>query len=69
MSLQEDARRPLSGAQEGLWYAGRLAPDSAAYNTAEAVADPHPPAPSAHTAPAGDAASADRSAPSPGAPA
>ncbi|MEU2331608.1 amino acid adenylation domain-containing protein [Streptomyces althioticus] len=37
MSLQEDARRPLSGAQEGLWYAGRLAPDSAAYNTAEAV--------------------------------
>ncbi|MFF8524702.1 amino acid adenylation domain-containing protein [Streptomyces werraensis] len=37
MSLQEDARRPLSGAQEGLWYAGRLAPDGAAYNTAEAV--------------------------------
>ncbi|CAM5334561.1 non-ribosomal peptide synthetase [Streptomyces fumanus] len=37
MSLQEDGRRPLSGAQEGLWYAGRLAPDSAAYNTAEAV--------------------------------
>ncbi|MFE6364411.1 amino acid adenylation domain-containing protein [Streptomyces sp. NPDC057806] len=37
MSLQEDERRPLSGAQEGLWYAGRLAPDSAAYNTAEAV--------------------------------
>ncbi|WP_411759780.1 amino acid adenylation domain-containing protein [Streptomyces tunisiensis] len=37
MSLQEDARRPLSGAQEGLWYAGRLAPDSAAYNAAEAV--------------------------------
>ncbi|MEV6616710.1 amino acid adenylation domain-containing protein [Streptomyces sp. NPDC051051] len=37
MSLQEDDRRPLSGAQEGLWYAGRLAPDSAAYNTAEAV--------------------------------
>ncbi|MFC9162401.1 amino acid adenylation domain-containing protein [Streptomyces fungicidicus] len=37
MSLQDDARRPLSGAQEGLWYAGRLAPDSAAYNTAEAV--------------------------------
>ncbi|MGW8063944.1 amino acid adenylation domain-containing protein [Streptomyces ziwulingensis] len=37
MSLQEDERRPLSGAQEGLWYAGRLAADSAAYNTAEAV--------------------------------
>ncbi|MFH9010874.1 amino acid adenylation domain-containing protein [Streptomyces sp. NPDC017943] len=37
MSLREDERRPLSGAQEGLWYAGRLAPDSAAYNTAEAV--------------------------------
>ncbi|GHF50869.1 non-ribosomal peptide synthetase [Streptomyces griseosporeus] len=37
MSLQEDERRPLSGAQEGLWYAGRLAPDSAAFNTAEAV--------------------------------
>jgi amino acid adenylation domain-containing protein len=37
MSLQADERRPLSGAQEGLWYAGRLAPDSAAYHTAEAV--------------------------------
>ncbi|MGC2999566.1 condensation domain-containing protein, partial [Streptomyces sp. G35A] len=37
MPLQEDERRPLSGAQEGLWYAQRLAPDSAAYNTAEAV--------------------------------
>ncbi|KUN00172.1 non-ribosomal peptide synthetase [Streptomyces yokosukanensis] len=36
-SLFEDERRPLSGAQEGLWYAQRLAPDSAAYNTAEAV--------------------------------
>ncbi|MEU7423417.1 amino acid adenylation domain-containing protein [Streptomyces sp. NPDC040750] len=36
-SLPEDERRPLSGAQEGLWYAQRLAPDSAAYNTAEAV--------------------------------
>ncbi|MEU0007935.1 amino acid adenylation domain-containing protein [Streptomyces sp. NPDC006314] len=36
-SLHEDERRPLSGAQEGLWYAQRLAPDSAAYNTAEAV--------------------------------
>ncbi|MGW5600891.1 amino acid adenylation domain-containing protein [Streptomyces rochei] len=37
MSLQADERLPLSGAQEGLWYAGRLAPDSAAYHTAEAV--------------------------------
>lgn len=37
MSLQKDERRPLSGAQEGLWYAGRLASDSAAYNTGEAV--------------------------------
>ncbi|MFF9090556.1 amino acid adenylation domain-containing protein [Streptomyces sp. NPDC014991] len=37
MSLQQDERRPLSGAQEGLWYAGRLASDSAAYNTGEAV--------------------------------
>ncbi|GGS45380.1 non-ribosomal peptide synthetase [Streptomyces griseoviridis] len=37
MSLQEDERRPLSGAQEGLWYAGRLAADGAAYTTAEAV--------------------------------
>ncbi|MET8170066.1 amino acid adenylation domain-containing protein [Streptomyces sp. NPDC005329] len=36
-SLPEDERRPLSGAQTGLWYAQRLAPDSAAYNTAEAV--------------------------------
>jgi hypothetical protein len=36
-SLREDDHQPLSGAQEGLWYAGRLAPDSAAYNTAEAV--------------------------------
>ncbi|MFI0228009.1 amino acid adenylation domain-containing protein [Streptomyces sp. NPDC017086] len=36
-SLSENDHRPLSGAQEGLWYAGRLASDSAAYNTAEAV--------------------------------
>ena len=40
-SLPEDEHRtlsgPLSGAQEGLWYAQRLTPDSAAYNTAEAV--------------------------------
>ncbi|MFI0235788.1 amino acid adenylation domain-containing protein [Streptomyces sp. NPDC016845] len=41
MSLHEDDRRalslPLTGAQEGLWYAQRLSPDSAAYNTGEAV--------------------------------
>ncbi|GGL80161.1 hypothetical protein GCM10010129_24750 [Streptomyces fumigatiscleroticus] len=37
MSVHEDDRRPLTGAQEGLWYAQRLAPDSAAYNTGEAV--------------------------------
>lgn len=37
MSPHEDDRRPLTGAQEGLWYAQRLAPDSAAYNTGEAV--------------------------------
>lgn len=36
-SLREDDHQPMSGAQEGLWYAGRLASDSAAYNTAEAV--------------------------------
>ncbi|MEV6939092.1 condensation domain-containing protein, partial [Streptomyces sp. NPDC051132] len=36
-SLSENDHRPLSGAQEGLWYAGRLASDGAAYNTAEAV--------------------------------
>ncbi|XIG79721.1 non-ribosomal peptide synthetase [Streptomyces sp. SGAir0957] len=29
--------RSLTGAQEGLWYAQRLSPDSAAYNTGEAV--------------------------------
>ncbi|MGW5652768.1 amino acid adenylation domain-containing protein [Streptomyces humi] len=33
----EDHHRTLSGAQSGLWYAGRLATDSAVYNTAEAV--------------------------------
>ncbi|GAA2264397.1 hypothetical protein GCM10010145_44460 [Streptomyces ruber] len=37
MPLHEDDSRPLTGAQEGLWYAQRLAPDSAAYNTGEAV--------------------------------
>ncbi|MEU0337023.1 amino acid adenylation domain-containing protein [Streptomyces sp. NPDC006193] len=36
-SFRANEHRPLSGAQEGLWYAGRLASDSAAYNTAEAV--------------------------------
>ncbi|MFF8035656.1 condensation domain-containing protein, partial [Streptomyces sp. NPDC016626] len=36
-SLHQSDVRPLSGAQEGLWYAGRLAPHSAAYNTGEAV--------------------------------
>ncbi|BAU81364.1 actinomycin synthetase II [Streptomyces laurentii] len=40
-SFPQDERRslpgPLSGAQEGLWYAQRLAPGNAAYNTAEAV--------------------------------
>lgn len=34
---REDDHQPLSGAQEGLWYAGRLASDGAAHNTAEAV--------------------------------
>ncbi|GIF16350.1 non-ribosomal peptide synthetase [Actinoplanes teichomyceticus] len=37
MSVDKDERQPLSGAQAGLWYAHRLAPDSAVYNTAEAV--------------------------------
>ncbi|MGW4765797.1 amino acid adenylation domain-containing protein [Streptomyces pseudogriseolus] len=37
MSVQEDDRRPLSGAQEGLWFAQRLASGSAAYNTGEYV--------------------------------
>ncbi|MET7598001.1 amino acid adenylation domain-containing protein [Streptomyces sp. NPDC005496] len=37
MSVHEDDRRPLSGAQEGLWFAQRLAPGSAAYNTGEYV--------------------------------
>ncbi|MEU0133201.1 amino acid adenylation domain-containing protein [Streptomyces sp. NPDC006296] len=32
-----DGARPITGAQEGLWYAQRLSPDSAAYNTGEAV--------------------------------
>ncbi|MGX1799529.1 condensation domain-containing protein, partial [Streptomyces albidoflavus] len=37
MSGNEDDRRPLSGAQEGLWFAHRLAPGTAAYNTGEYV--------------------------------
>ncbi|MFE9835313.1 amino acid adenylation domain-containing protein [Streptomyces sp. NPDC005551] len=37
MSVHQDDRRPLSGAQEGLWFAHRLAPGSAAYNTGEYV--------------------------------
>ncbi|MDO0924340.1 amino acid adenylation domain-containing protein [Streptomyces sp. TG1A-8] len=37
MSVHDDDRRPLSGAQEGLWFAQRLAPGSAAYNTGECV--------------------------------
>ncbi|MGA5430392.1 amino acid adenylation domain-containing protein [Streptomyces koyangensis] len=37
MSGNEDDRRSLSGAQEGLWFAHRLAPGTAAYNTGEYV--------------------------------
>ncbi|WP_406688704.1 amino acid adenylation domain-containing protein [Saccharopolyspora sp. ID03-671] len=37
MSVRREDRRPLSGAQEGLWFAQRLAPGSAAYNTGEHV--------------------------------
>ncbi|MFI1769170.1 amino acid adenylation domain-containing protein [Streptomyces sp. NPDC020800] len=37
MSINAHAHQPLSGAQEGLWFAGRLAPQAAAYNTGEAV--------------------------------
>ncbi|MCH0570371.1 amino acid adenylation domain-containing protein [Streptomyces sp. MUM 136J] len=37
MSVHEHEHRPLSGAQEGLWFAGRLAPHAAAYNTGEYV--------------------------------
>ncbi|WP_461029383.1 condensation domain-containing protein, partial [Streptomyces sparsus] len=33
----EDVGRPLSGAQEGLWFAQRLDPTSAAFNTGEYV--------------------------------
>ncbi|MFE9258349.1 amino acid adenylation domain-containing protein [Streptomyces sp. NPDC006879] len=35
MSVHQDASRPLTGAQEGLWFAQRLDPTNAAYNTAE----------------------------------
>lgn len=37
MSVQQHELRPLSGAQEGLWFAGRLAAHAAAYNTGEYV--------------------------------
>ncbi|GAB2711105.1 non-ribosomal peptide synthetase [Kitasatospora kifunensis] len=37
MSVHEDAVRPLSGAQEGIWFAQRLDPANAAYNTGEYV--------------------------------
>ncbi|MFF1719751.1 amino acid adenylation domain-containing protein [Streptomyces sviceus] len=37
MSIQQHELRPLSGAQEGLWFAGRLAVDASAYNTGEYV--------------------------------
>ncbi|MEU5432256.1 amino acid adenylation domain-containing protein [Streptomyces sp. NPDC020719] len=37
MSVQEDTSSPLSGAQQGLWFAQRLDPANAAYNTAEYV--------------------------------
>ncbi|MFC4036190.1 amino acid adenylation domain-containing protein [Streptomyces polygonati] len=37
MSVHEHERRQLSGAQEGLWFAGRLAAHTAAYNTGEYV--------------------------------
>ncbi|MBL1098511.1 non-ribosomal peptide synthetase [Streptomyces coffeae] len=35
MSVPEDSVRPLSGAQEGIWFAQRLDPANAAYNTGE----------------------------------
>ncbi|WP_329216673.1 amino acid adenylation domain-containing protein [Streptomyces sp. NBC_01485] len=37
MAVQQHEHRPLSGAQEGLWFAGRLAAHAAAYNTGEYV--------------------------------
>ncbi|MDH4572546.1 non-ribosomal peptide synthetase [Salinicola acroporae] len=37
MSRGGQQRRPLSEAQSGLWYAQRLAPDNAAFNTAHAL--------------------------------
>ncbi|WP_327373440.1 amino acid adenylation domain-containing protein [Streptomyces sp. NBC_01216] len=35
MSVHQEASRPLTKAQEGLWFAQRLDPTNAAYNTAE----------------------------------
>nr|WP_034087188.1 non-ribosomal peptide synthetase [Streptacidiphilus albus] len=37
MSVHEGAQFPLSGAQEGLWFAQRIDPENPAYNTAEYV--------------------------------
>ncbi|WP_432142197.1 amino acid adenylation domain-containing protein [Streptomyces sp. bgisy084] len=37
MSAHDDTVRPLSGAQEGIWFAQRLDPANAAYNTGEYV--------------------------------
>src|SRR4051812_35430497 len=37
MEIHEDEIRPLSGAQEGIWFAHRLGPGKGAYNTGEYV--------------------------------
>lgn len=37
MSAHDDTVRPLSGAQEGIWFAQRLDPANAAFNTGEYV--------------------------------
>ncbi|TGA85419.1 condensation domain-containing protein, partial [Streptomyces palmae] len=37
MSVHEDVHRPLTTAQEGIWFAQRLDPANAAYNTGEYV--------------------------------
>ncbi|GAA2785378.1 amino acid adenylation domain-containing protein [Kitasatospora sp. CM 4170] len=37
MSVHEEELRPLSGAQEGIWFAQRLDPANGAYNTGEYV--------------------------------
>nr|WSX74771.1 amino acid adenylation domain-containing protein [Streptomyces sp. NBC_00899] len=37
MAVHEDEIRPLSGAQEGIWFAHRLGPGKGAYNTGEYV--------------------------------